>query len=223
MALETTTYISGLVASNPTATDSVSEADDHIRLIKSTIKATFPNFTGAAVTLTEANINALSSVAATQTTQGASLIPSGGIIMWSGASVPSGFVICDGQNGTPDLRDKFIMSSGTSNTTGSTGGSDTINGTTGSAGDTTTGSTTLTISQIPSHTHTTEDRYNDHETVGKLGNQGAANDQVFLHRTVTSSSTGGGQGHTHTLNAHTHSTTHDNRPAFFTLAFIMKT
>jgi len=59
MALETSTYISGLVATNPTATDSINNADDHLRLIKSSLKATFPNFTGAAVTLSEANINAL--------------------------------------------------------------------------------------------------------------------------------------------------------------------
>jgi len=43
MALETGTYISDLTATNPTATDPKSEGDDHLRLIKSTIKATFPN------------------------------------------------------------------------------------------------------------------------------------------------------------------------------------
>lgn len=45
MALETGTYIDDLVATNPTATDDVSEGDDHIRLIKSTVKATIP-YTG---------------------------------------------------------------------------------------------------------------------------------------------------------------------------------
>lgn len=47
MALESATYINGLVATNPTSTDNVSDGDNHIRLIKSTIKATFPNLTGA--------------------------------------------------------------------------------------------------------------------------------------------------------------------------------
>lgn len=57
MALETGTYINSLVSTNPTATDSVAQADDHIRLIKSTVKATFPNLTGAMnLTQTEANI-----------------------------------------------------------------------------------------------------------------------------------------------------------------------
>lgn len=48
MALETGTYISDLNASNPVGgTDLVSTLDDHIRLVKSTIKNTFPNVAGA--------------------------------------------------------------------------------------------------------------------------------------------------------------------------------
>jgi hypothetical protein len=47
MALESSTYINGLVASNPTGSDNISQGDDHIRLLKSTIKATFPLVTGA--------------------------------------------------------------------------------------------------------------------------------------------------------------------------------
>jgi len=56
MALETFQYIDDLNASNPTATDNVSQGDDHIRGIKTTLKNTFPNVTGA-ITLTEAQIN----------------------------------------------------------------------------------------------------------------------------------------------------------------------
>ena len=58
MALETGTYISDLNTSNPQSTDSVSQADDHIRLLKATVKATFPNVTGA-VTKTHSQINDL--------------------------------------------------------------------------------------------------------------------------------------------------------------------
>jgi len=47
MALESSTYINGLVATNPTSSDNISDGDNHIRLLKSTIKATFPNVTGA--------------------------------------------------------------------------------------------------------------------------------------------------------------------------------
>lgn len=56
MALETGSFISDLNASNPQSTDSVAQADDHIRLIKSTVKATFPNVTGA-VTKTHTQLN----------------------------------------------------------------------------------------------------------------------------------------------------------------------
>ena len=49
MGLETGTYIDSLNTSNPGATDSVAQGDDHIRLIKSTIKNTFPNITGKCI------------------------------------------------------------------------------------------------------------------------------------------------------------------------------
>jgi len=48
MALETGTYIDDLVSTNPAATDLVGQGDDHIRLVKATIKATFPDLTGRA-------------------------------------------------------------------------------------------------------------------------------------------------------------------------------
>lgn len=47
MGLESATYINGLVATNPTASDAKSQGDDHIRLLKSTIQASFPQVTGA--------------------------------------------------------------------------------------------------------------------------------------------------------------------------------
>jgi hypothetical protein len=63
MGLETGTYIDSLNSSNPTAGDAVSEGDDHLRLIKSTVKATFPNLSGA-VTSTQAELNILDGVTA---------------------------------------------------------------------------------------------------------------------------------------------------------------
>lgn len=56
MGLETGTYISDLNASNPAAGDEKEQGDDHIRLLKSTIKATFPNINGA-MTATEEQLN----------------------------------------------------------------------------------------------------------------------------------------------------------------------
>lgn len=58
MALETATYIDGLVTTNPTGLDPKSQGDDHIRLLKSTIKATLPNITGA-VTANQGELNIL--------------------------------------------------------------------------------------------------------------------------------------------------------------------
>ena len=51
-------------------------------------------------------------------------IPSGGIILWSGStgSFPSGWYLCDGTNGTPDLRNSFIVGAGNTYAVGATGG-----------------------------------------------------------------------------------------------------
>jgi len=56
MGLETGTYIDSLNSSNPTASDAVSQGDDHLRLIKATVKATFPNLSNA-VTATHTELN----------------------------------------------------------------------------------------------------------------------------------------------------------------------
>ena len=56
MALETSTYINGLVAANPPDSDPKSQGAAHLRLLKSTVKATFPNVTGA-VTPTDTELN----------------------------------------------------------------------------------------------------------------------------------------------------------------------
>lgn len=54
-------------------------------------------------------------------------MPSGGIIMWSGSvgSIPSGWYLCNGSNGTPDLRNRFIVGAGSTYEVGDTGGSTT--------------------------------------------------------------------------------------------------
>jgi microcystin-dependent protein len=56
MALESGTYLNSLVTSNPTATDALAQADDHLRLIKSVLVNTFPNLAGA-VTVTNGELN----------------------------------------------------------------------------------------------------------------------------------------------------------------------
>ena len=66
MGLETGTYISDLNSSNPVAGDPVNEGDDHLRLVKSTVKATFPSITGA-VSATHTELNKLDGVTANTT------------------------------------------------------------------------------------------------------------------------------------------------------------
>lgn len=70
-------------------------------------------------------------------------VPVGGIIMWSGsvASIPAGWALCNGLNGTPDLRGKFIVGAGGSYNPGNSGGAASVNlshnhtqGNTGSGG-----------------------------------------------------------------------------------------
>ena len=55
------------------------------------------------------------------------VIPSGIIIMWHGllANIPVGWALCDGTNGTPDLRDRYLKGSAVSTNPGSTGGANT--------------------------------------------------------------------------------------------------
>ena len=85
MGLETGTYIDSLNASNPTTSDNVAQGDDHLRLLKSTIKASFPNVTGA-VTATHTAINTAST----------NYVPSGALTAYAGSSAPTGWLLADG-------------------------------------------------------------------------------------------------------------------------------
>lgn len=86
---------------------------------------------------------------------GAGLVITGMVLFWSGASnaIPSGYTLCDGTAGTPDLRDKFIVGGGGALPT--TGGANSgSTGATDPGGALSIGSTSLTIDQIPAHNHT---------------------------------------------------------------------
>lgn len=104
------------------------------------------------------------------------IIPSGLISMWHGliANIPGGWVLCDGTNSTPDLRERFVRGAPAATEAGGTGGADTH---------------TLTENEIPAHTHTYEEGYNT-----ATGDTGASNE----HENTTSQSTGstgGGAAH----------------------------
>jgi hypothetical protein len=129
---------------------------------------------------------------------GNGIIPIGGIIMWSGSisSIPSGWSLCDGTGGTPDLRDRFIVGVGSAYNPGDIGGSSTV---------------TLDITQIPPHTHT----YTFESAVvdANEGSFPANNNDVRLD-TLNTGSTGGLNGVTQA---------HENRPPYYALAFIIRT
>ena len=184
---------------------------------------------------------------ATGPTGPSTAIPSGVIVMWSGtiATIPTGFALCDGLNGTPDLTSRFIVSVPNASTNpGATGGTD---------------SNVLTVSQLPAHNHTgsgTTSTEGNHAHSGTTASAGAHthtmpgyhlsqpgnqipwynwSNGVFANNTNTTSSSG---AHTHTFSTnttgnHNHTfnfttnntgsgTAIENRPAYFQLAFIMK-
>ena len=124
------------------------------------------------------------------------IVPSGAIIMWSGAAnaIPTGYVLCNGSNNTPDLRNRFVVGagSGSNYNVNDTGGADSV---------------TLTVDQIPAHTHTYIDQY---VAINNGYRPWPANNNDCAARNVNSGSAGGGQSH-------------ENRPPYYALCFIMKT
>jgi hypothetical protein len=204
-------------------------------------------------TTTSATLTSLDSRLDVVEPQMAFLVPRGGIIMWSGsvASVPAGWALCNGANGTPDLRDRFVIGAGGTRNPGATGGA--ASGTTSSAGAHThtgsTGGTALTEAQMPSHQHggTTstngdhnhqqgsESLYNNFGGGSFVGPRGMAAGGISAfvgqntstggahNHTFTTDAAGGGQAHIHTIGSDgAHTHTVDTLPPFLALAFIMK-
>ena len=153
------------------------------------------------------------------------LTPTGGIIMWSGsiASIPAGWALCDGNNGTPNLRDRFVVGAGSTYSDGVTGGSSNV---------------TLNETNLPNHTHTfsgTTSMAGAHtHTTAIRRRQGAsvvnraytvfwADSDPIASQNFTSSSSG---DHTHTLSGTTSGTGGGQAitviPPYYALAYIMK-
>jgi hypothetical protein len=249
MGLETGTYIDSLVITNPASTDGLAQADDHIRLLKSTIASSFPGVSGA-VTATHTELNALDGITsstselnvldgitattaelnftggvtsniqtqlnAVAATAAAAIVPSGIISLWSGASnaIPTGYVLCDGTNNTPDLRNRFVIGAGSTYAVGATGGSanaivvaHTHTGTTNTTG---------------AHTHLIPHNF-DSGTAGNYisGNDGPNNISGASNQSPMSSA--GDHSHTLTTDSTGSSGTNANLPPYYALCYIMKT
>lgn len=135
-------------------------------------------------------------------------MPSGAIIMWSGtiANIPAGWIICDGNNGTPNLLGKFVEGVATAATNpGTTGGA--------LSKTTTTPSHALTTTEMPAHTH------------GITVYGGVLSADIVAGSSLTGStasiataSAGSDGGHTHP-----NSSVADIRPPYYDIAFLMKT
>jgi microcystin-dependent protein len=174
-----------------------------------------------------------------------SLVPSGLISMWAGSvqNIPSGWALCDGTNGAPDLRDQFILGAASGENPGAIGGANSI---------------TLSVANLPSHTHSIEgdtgiqshNHTHSGETSGagshahSLKNEsgpegGGAPEQGSWSSGYTGEQTGSAGYHTHAFTTGGNSGNHihhisftsgssgsgsaiENRPAFYKLAFIMK-
>lgn len=168
----------------------------------------------AAAGVTSTEFGYLDGVTSSLQTQINSVIPSGVILLWSGSTsnIPTGWVLCDGQNSTPDLRDRFVVGAGSTYAVDATGGA---------------ASVTLTSDQIPAHNHsatsTVTDPGHSHTFQGVTASGGSGTSSrhgAVINKTTSAATTGisvstaigntgGGQSH-------------ENRPPYYALAYIMK-
>ena len=189
MALESGSYINSLNTNNPVATDPLAQADDHIRLIKATIKASFPNITGA-VTLTQTEINAL------KTSLSAA---SGTRMLFQTTNAPVGWTKDTTHNDKALRVVSGSVSSGGSTAFSSVMASQTPAGTVSTNFTGTSASTVLSVDQIPSHNHSFTEEFSKEDNNFSPGSQRPLreNSVDLGDYTITTANTGGGQGHTH--------------------------
>jgi microcystin-dependent protein len=135
--------------------------------------------------------------------------------MWSGTTIPTGWALCDGTNGTPDLRGRFIVGYNPTDPDYAYPG----NRSTGGFAPGNTGGEkqhTLTLNEIPSHRHNISQTSAAGAYVLYDGNAASGGEGNHARTTATpypmnfnTDFQGGGQPH-------------ENRPPYYTLAYIMK-
>jgi hypothetical protein len=176
-----------------------------------------PTFTGTPAAPTASSGTNTTQIATTAFVL-ANGIPSGAIVLWSGSigSIPSGWLLCNGSSGTPDLRDRFVVGAGTTYAVDATGGS--ANAT------------------LPSHTHTFTGAAlgNHNHTLTTNRTQKSGNNTPFMlsDPNVGENLDGSAAFNTSSVSAGTpsgtnstegSSATNANLPPYYALAYIMKT
>jgi microcystin-dependent protein len=165
-------------------------------------------------------------------TTGNGPVPKGGIIMWSGSVPPQGWALCDGSNGTPDLRGRFIVSSGL-NQSAQSGD---LNPTYAVGDKNGYNNIKLQSTNLPRHTHAVTGGSHSHTVVGQRGGDNndhnnrsavANGDKGVTETSFNEDYTTSATSHTHTVsyaggNAAGIADPFDNRPPYYALAFIMK-
>ena len=142
---------------------------------------------------------------------------SGMIMLWSGssASIPTGWLLCDGTNNTPDLRNRFVVGAGSTYSVNDTGGSaDAIipshshSGSTSSAGV---------------HSHTLRIRQSRDPGGANLTSQSYEYNGL-IENAYTNTTTFSAGAHSHSLNINTtgESAENKNLPPFYALCYIIK-
>jgi len=139
-------------------------------------------------------------------------IPAGGIFLWSGSigSIPAGYVLCNGSNGTPDLRDRFVVGAGSTYAVNATGGS------ADAVVVTHTHSATSVVTD-PGHAHTYQT-----SVLSPNNAAGSVPDYIQVGSGTTNSNTTGITVATTNANAGV-SGTNANLPPYYALCYIMKT
>jgi len=166
-------------------------------------------------------------------------LPIGGIIMWSGlySNIPSGFTICTGGGGTPNLSNRFICATTGTGNPGTTGGTHAL---------------TLSLNNMPIHNHTASSNSTaiHNHTINSAGihNHSILREAAYASGSAVAAARQGGPGswsggdpvqssgnHNHTSDnagGHSHTITvqnagssqgFNNRPLYYELCFIMRT